>query len=324
MVKTADSDQDFTLLDPPIMVTEEDFSNLLTEAEVSFLSDFIDSNYLKPTELLKLRNKFVKDSNLNLIEFLDYEFSCKLKHDILLNEACDTVALNQSIVSGTGSALYPSGFRGPRFENGTYQEEWQAVGPPHKHRYLTPRASGSVVNPAVQKLHTLKTLLEAPSFIKWLSFVSASQLNAHTVIPRRFRPGLDYTLATTNKNMLLELHLCLTPSHGWDTGDLGGWECYMASTDEAESDPAIYKAPKPDAMEGEGSESDDGSTLLTIYPSWNQFHLVLRDAEILTFTKYVSFKASGGKWDIKAAYQIEADEEDEDDDEGEGEQDMKD
>ncbi|KAG0147769.1 hypothetical protein CROQUDRAFT_655781 [Cronartium quercuum f. sp. fusiforme G11] len=300
---TGKDDQDFTLIDEELIAPGSGCPNALTDDEVAILSRFIDANYLQPTESAKISEKFVKDSNVNLIEFLDYEFACQLKRAILLNEAKDLVALDQ----GTDSSLYQSSFSGPRFEMGTQGKGWVVVGPPHKHRYLTPCPSTSSENPVTRRLAELKDVLKSPPFLKWLGIISGCQLIAHNVIPRRFRPGLDYTLATTNSEAVLELHLGLTPSHGWEEGELGGWECYMASTDEDESDPAIYKAPKVGNPADGGSESDDGSALLTIYPAWNNFHLVLRDAEILAFTKYVSFNSPQSKWDIKAAYRVDTD-----------------
>ncbi|EGG11230.1 uncharacterized protein MELLADRAFT_46921 [Melampsora larici-populina 98AG31] len=279
----------FTFLNEPIVATESAF---LTDDEFSFLSKYIDPSYLKASELGKIRNKFVAESTINLIEFLDYGFSCDLKSSILLNEARDLVTLSNS----KASDLNPPEFR------------WVVAGPPHKHRYLKPDPNTLALNPSTQKLNKLKELLESSSFLKWLSIISASEILAHNVAPRRFRPGLDYTLATANSSPILELHLSLTPSHGWEDEELGGWECYMASTEEDESDPAIYNAPK---MEG----SDDGDTnLLTIYPTWNSFHLVLRDSDILTFTKYVSYKSPQSKWDIKATYQVQDDDEEENED----------
>ncbi|KAH9811201.1 Oxoglutarate and iron-dependent oxygenase degradation C-term-domain-containing protein [Melampsora americana] len=298
---TGNQDQDFTFLDEPIVATDSEF---LTDDESSFLSKYIDPSYLNSSELGKIRNKFVTESTINLIEFLDYKFSCDLKRAILLNEARDLVSVSNS----KDSDLHPPEFSGPHFDMGTQEKGWIVTGPPHKHRYLKPDPNTLALNPSTRKLNELKELLESPSFIKWLSIISASEILAHNVAPRRFRPGLDYTLATANNSPILELHLSLTPSHGWEDEELGGWECYMASTEEDESDPAIYNAPKTEG-------SDDGDTnLLTIYPTWNSFHLVLRDSDILTFTKYVSYKSPQSKWDIKATYQVQDDAEEEDED----------
>lgn len=81
---------------------------------------------------------------------------------------------------------------------------------------------------------------------------------------RRFRPGLDYTLATSEEEEArLDVVLGLTPEvttdadsvegstkkrrgeeeevKGWQSGEWGGWECYMAPH-EGEDDPAVYSS----------------------------------------------------------------------------------
>jgi hypothetical protein len=98
--------------------------------------------------------------------------------------------------------------------------------------------------------------------------------------------------------------MSVTPSLGWEDGEVGGWDCYMTSSDEDQSDPAVYQGPGP----SDGGEDEDDSTLLTIHPCWNKLDLVLRDPQILTFTKYVSSKSPQSKWDIKAAYRLEEEE----------------
>lgn len=74
----------------------------------------------------------------------------------------------------------------------------------------------------------------------------------HWVEARRFRPGLDYTLAMSEESEArLDVVLGLTPGkledepgrggYGWQSADWGGWECYMAPHDE-EDDPAVYRS----------------------------------------------------------------------------------
>lgn len=70
------------------------------------------------------------------------------------------------------------------------------------------------------------------------------------ILIRRFRPGHDFKLATSINNedseldALLEATLSLTPSKGWESGELGGYELGMVTEDPEdgdEDDPAIYK-----------------------------------------------------------------------------------
>lgn len=86
-----------------------------------------------------------------------------------------------------------------------------------------------------------------------------------------------------------------------DAEDVGGHEVYMAGDDEADEDAAVYK-----------SSNDEDNILFHQSAAWNKLTLVLRDAGILKFVKYVSRKAPGDRWDISGVYDIE----DEDNEEG--------
>ncbi|PLW12361.1 hypothetical protein PCANC_08331 [Puccinia coronata f. sp. avenae] len=276
----------------------------LTASDMKYLGQFIDPSFLKLQDILRLKDRFVRDSHLSLMGFLSYDFSCRLKEVILVNEAEDLLALAKNL---SNSQLYPDQFSGPKFELGLQNDTWELVAPPHKHRYLTP-SKRTEASKSSAKLHLLdlQALFQSNAFVKWLHVITTCIPISHNVTPRRFRPGLDYTLATSNEQQLLELHMSLTPSLGWEDGEVGGWDCYMTSSDEDQSDPAVYKAP---GKSEDGQEEDD-STLLTIHPSWNKLDLVLRDPQILTFTKYISAKATQSKWDIKAAYKVKEEEED--------------
>jgi len=84
--------------------------------------------------------------------------------------------------------------------------------------------------------------------------------------------------------------------------DVGGHEVYMAGDDQEDADAAIYKA----------ADADDGP-LFTSPASWNKLSIVLRDAGVLKFVKYVSRNAKGDRWDVSASFGVK--ESDEDDDE---------
>jgi len=129
---------------------------------------------------------------------------------------------------------------------------------------------------------------------------------------RRFRPGLDYTLATgCDYEARLDVVLDLTPVPPQDQGEdsrCGGWECYMAA-DEGGDDPAVYrsgssKQKSDNEGPGEGDE-DDGATLLTRLPIFNQLQIVLRDEGVLRFVKYVSAESRRSRWDIVGEYEID-------------------
>ncbi|KAJ6790239.1 hypothetical protein PWT90_06847 [Aphanocladium album] len=90
--------------------------------------------------------------------------------------------------------------------------------------------------------------------------------------------------------------------------DIGGQEVYMADDDEEDEDAAVYKA-----------SGDEDNILFHQNASWNKLTLVMRDSGTLKFTKYVSRKAQGDRWDIWGLFGIE-DQGDDSDEEGEGEE----
>ncbi|KAI7939894.1 hypothetical protein MJO28_013546 [Puccinia striiformis f. sp. tritici] len=280
-------------------------TSTLTTSDIQYLSEFIDPSFLKIADISRLKDRFVRDSHLSMMGFLKSDLSCQLKQAILVNEANDLLAL---VKNPPESQLYPKKFHGPKFELGLHDKTWELVGPPHKHRHLIPSNNTAATHSSAATKHllNLKQLFQSSAFVKWLNLITTCIPTSHNVIPRRFRPGLDYTLATSNEEQLLEVHMSLTPSLGWEDGEVGGWDCYMTSSDEDQSDPAVYKGAGPTEAGGD----EDDSTLLTIHPSWNKLDLVLRDAQILTFTKYVSSKSPHSKWDVKAAYKLKEDEED--------------
>jgi hypothetical protein len=207
-------------------------------------------------------------------------------------------------------------------------------------------------------------------------------LSARPIEARRFRPGLDYTLARSDNETCLDVTLNLTPdvvkpsleherqagprglagkakksktsapspvslSPGlltkkeakelqakWDSGDIGGWECYMAPH-EGEEDPTIYQAgnagkkKQADASQdaemvdsandaedeeedgeeeeedgGIDSEGDNEGVLLNLMPSFNTLSVVLRDEGVLRFVKYLAASAGGSRWDVVGEFEV--------------------
>jgi hypothetical protein len=103
-------------------------------------------------------------------------------------------------------------------------------------------------------------LFASVAFRSWLAIVSHLMPMRYAAEARRFRPGLDYSLATSeDSEARLDVVLGLTPpvretdssddennrfaqhQRGWTNSEWGGWECYMAPHDE-EDDPAIYRS----------------------------------------------------------------------------------
>lgn len=241
----------------------------------------------------------------------------------------------------------------------------------------------------------LRELLPSEAFRAWLSVVSSLAATGYRAEARRFRRGLDYTLASgEERGGEVMLDACLGLSWwadvpaGSDEEDAllehGGWDCYLAAPD-AEEDPETYqsalakKAAHGADAEGEDeaatgkeatgngeetapeeatvaasngadkggpsismggvelefdpdqfsdgdfdtdSEDGDDGPLLTHGASFNRFLLVLRDAGVMKFVKYLSAAAPGSRWDVNAEFEVGVMAEDSDED-GEGEEEKK-
>ncbi|TFK46891.1 hypothetical protein OE88DRAFT_1714704 [Heliocybe sulcata] len=337
-------------------------SSPLSADHVSFLSEFLNPVYLQPRLMKALAERFVEESSLELHSFLCEALAAKLQTGLRENDRRDGL-LNSE---GERDGRIP-----PHWAGTSDNSRWALKGPPHKWRYCTlkkpiseraeavsPRAALADPDEIVRSLQ--EELFPSHAFRAWLACMSRLLPLRYAVEARRFRPGLDYTLATSEeREARLDVGLDLTPEppvemrgkgeeedevrlSGWQAGEWGGWECYMAPHDE-EDDPAVYRSSssKKEAngngkangndkangsngqMNGNGKMDVDGphssdeemdggtddgqdesGTLLTIQPGFNRLLLVLRDERVMHFVKYVSAAADGSRWDICCEYEV--------------------
>ena len=132
--------------------------------------------------------------------------------------------------------------------------DWTIMGPPSKHRYLSGCSSSTTPT-----LHSILTdLLPSEAFRAWLGVVSSLVPTGHRLDARRFRKGLDYTLASgedktgeARLDVMLGATWWADVEAGSDAEDRltenGGWECYLASPDEDE-DPAVYQGSRANSQ----------------------------------------------------------------------------
>jgi hypothetical protein len=245
----------------------------------------------------------------------------------------------------------------PRHDTGESKElGWEVIGPPHLQRYLSlsPGEGGERLE---IMLRELQSLFQSKAFASLLACLTSLLPVAHTTNIRRFRPGLDYTLARgepaaatsdegegegdAGPQAKLDVGLNLTPKQEkeedqeiWEAGEAGGWDIWLVG-DEG-GDEATYgggggsksngndkdkeeEKPKESEEQEEEEDDEDDSTLLSLEPSFNRLHLVLRDPGVLGFVKYVSAKAPGSRWDVNGEWEVRGIEEEEEDEEVEGE-----
>ncbi|CAM9017877.1 hypothetical protein WICANDRAFT_27794 [Wickerhamomyces anomalus NRRL Y-366-8] len=290
----------------------------LDKIDLEYLSKFLNPALLRLEEIKRLQKVFIDESLIEIKDLLNEELADELKKKIRNTELDEIMPKHQDEVE------FP----------------WKISLPPHKWRYLymdgkqeEPLTKEGVTNSNLGpqegpnfkllakttkhesslKLIELASFLKSTSFKKWLSLITDLVPISDQILIRRFRPGHDFKLATSINNedseldALLEATLSLTPSKGWESGELGGYELGMVTEDPEdgdEDDPAIYKS----------SKSEDDSVVVNNQASWNHFSLMLRDPSVLKFIKYVSYNAKGSRWDISCQWNVKTKGEDEEDD----------
>jgi prolyl 3-hydroxylase /prolyl 3,4-dihydroxylase len=311
------------LADAPLSENKEETGFDL--ADLDFLLKYMAPTYLTPDTLEQVAERFLDLSSVTLDGLLSNKFSAKVREYVEAQEASPLTASSTDIEKGL----------------------WKVAKPPHKHRYLYLQPSETSGDTVIDGLNPVQELLEVflPSqqFRKWLELATQCEIESYDLLARRFRRGLDYSLATSHDGEpRLEIGLGLTPTLGWGADeddeeengvdeqengttsktngkpkvdekqpeevedDVGGHEVYMAGDDDdANSDAAIYKT---------SSDADDDNVLFTMPASWNKMSIVLRDSGVLKFVKYVSKSAKGDRWDISGSFGVKEVDDDDDDD----------
>jgi len=147
----------------------------------------------------------------------------------------------------------------------------------------------------------LRALFASPACAALLARFTRLGVRSRRVEARRFRPGLDYTLAhNICREQRLDATLGFVDAQGeeeaaaWDLGEVGGYECYMmAETDETNAEAEVYKAA--------GGEDE----LLSVPPAANVLSLVLTSEGVMHFVKYVSAGAPGSRFDVAAQFGVD-------------------
>lgn len=183
--------------------------------------------YLNEDNLLQISEKFVQSSQITLHDFVNETLASQLRGGCLEQDKKDVLYQQEN----------PSI---PPHKSGL-GEPWTVIGPPHKLRYcvmdesteatLATESSYEAETSHITVMRALQQkLFPSEAFRAWLAFVSRLCPRRHFAQARRFRPGLDYTLAAGNNiEARLDVVLDLTPSEGLIKGEgaegrYGGWE----------------------------------------------------------------------------------------------------
>ena len=272
----------------------------ISPKDIEFLSEFINPTFLKPESIKEICQRFEEESSVQLRHFFKLEWeeqvSALLKKD---DETCnigrDKPSLNYSV--GVSDDLIP-------------------VGPAHKQRFLEFVGEGKMKGDSCGSVlkYLKEKVMQSPEFGRLLSsYTSLGALLGYRGRVRRFRPGLDYTIAhygILTKTSVLDATMCFVTGKGdqslgdegdnddmiWQSDDKGGFECYIAADDEDD-----------DVVAEDEYDEEDDTKLLSVSPSNNTLSLVYRDPGTMRFVKYLGIGAPSSRWDLCLEYEVEDD-----------------
>lgn len=310
-------------LDPPLPGSQ------MTQDDVDFLKPFISASYLAPKTQAQLFEKFGDDSHVLCSEIFNSKVSSAMEKGL---KALDDEAGFRWWTKGKGA----EGITIPKQDVGV-DSNWELVGPPHRQRYVSLNASKVLQPPSenpklpsaipydspLELLELLRSVvLPSPAFRHFLANITQLVPLAHRPFEaRRFRPGLDYTLARADEETVLDVTFGLTPDVGriavdaaggpagpkglaakkaalakkskaasapppangagksapiskqqakdlagkWESGEVGGWSCYMAPDEEDEDATGeVYRqGGGGDKSKAEGADNDGSKSTKT-------------------------------------------------------------
>ena len=278
---------------------------ILSKEDFDALSQYINSTYLSQQSIDEIRKRFEEDSSVQLRQFIKDDWIEKLKA---------AMSTEKDLGNGEPTKDYSFGV----------DDCWKAVGPAHKQRFLEysgDKEDNDSVGAILQHLRT--NVFQSEVFGRFLKLITSLGLPlGYRGRVRRFRPGLDYTVAhygILTTKAVLDATLCFAAGNGdqsrvdeetgdligsgedalWASGDVGGFECYIAADDEENEAAAQY-------------DEDDDTELLSVDVSNNTLSLVYRDPGTMRFVKYVGCRAPSSRWDVSMEYEVADDEEQED------------
>jgi prolyl 3-hydroxylase /prolyl 3,4-dihydroxylase len=283
----------------------------LSDNDIIFLQEYINPIYLEHTAIDSISDKYINNSYVELRNFLNKNTALKINNNLFMKKENN--------------------------DNTLSSKNWKLLGPAHVQRYLqydSNKKSTFVLNDIKTKL------FESNSFKKLIHIFTGESKPFTTtndaIKIRCFRKGMDYTLAHNGLllpegDSRLDCNLCFVDdgllnidgskkNNGntevnndkiidWESGERGGFECYIAAENEDNEAAEVYK---------HDNDDEDGGIVLSVSPRFNTLSLALRDDGTMRFIKYVSSVAPSNRYDISTSFCVDySDDEEEEDDEKE-------
>ena len=283
--KSSSSCQDFMSVSGTERVVGDDAPYSISAQDAEYLKQWINPMYLDGRGTTKIQEKFASDGSIHLIHILNEETAEKVRKDMLELDANDGV--------GHGKK--------PPYDAGM-KEGWTLRGPAHMQRYLefTGDASAQASTTHRRLGNTMRELSDQvicsvpfANLIRSFTTLTMDGVNRREI--RRFRPGLDYTVAhygILTKDPRLDVVLTFVDEasmdeSSWADGECGGFEAYLLADEEEDGPAEVYR-----------QAQDDESGVLNISAAFNAVSIVLRDEGLMRFVKYVASSAPGSRWDV--------------------------
>lgn len=304
-------------------------SDSLSAMEREELEAWINPVYMTDAVVAQLRETFAAQECIQLHKFLSEEVVA----DVAQALRCETAE----------SGPYTDYNRG-------VSSGWNLKGPSHKRRYLVFSETEEEIGDecSIDNYHHFigvlmsvirQNLFYLPSFAKYLSLLTGQNPTELLSEIRRFRPGLDYSIAhmgMLSKQDHLDFNLCFVdvakpaaPSNKkrkrdkaaksmeeWQSGDLGGFVSYVKADESLTTDSVVKidadevfnkqesKASYSD-MDDKAEADDIDENLTTLEPGFNVLSIVLRKKNQMHFVKYLNSSAGGSsRWDISVEAEI--------------------
>lgn len=184
--------------------SSEDEVEKLSKKELKQLAEWVNPNYLAPAALQDIREQFCANSSLQLNNFIRTDLAYKLTQAMIVADE------TQNVGHGKPQLDYTVGT----------SDAWQLVGPPHKRRHLVySEGAAASTTPGITHSDAVGAQLDAirrklfrsAVFAKYLRIVTALDPVGFKDEVRRFRSGLDYTVAhygVLTKTARLDATLC--------------------------------------------------------------------------------------------------------------------
>lgn len=295
----------------------------------ALLTGFVNPLYLREDMVAQIREQFCNESCVQLKSFLDPALFAVVQESVHAADELDGLigderpeydaGLPPSTLRAATAATAAANSKGGVEGEGTGQG-WSVVGPAHMQRYLQytgaaksrhehfgagqGAASHGDAMPGVYLGMIRDELFKTPAFARLLRSLTNLQPTGSKLEIRRFRPGLDYTVAhhgLLESEFRLDATLCFADASDvgaamWESEEVGGFECYIPADEEDTVASEVYQ-------DDADADDDDGPT--NINACSNTLNLVMRGEGTMRFIKYVSAQAIGSRWDVSAVYSIE-------------------